>query len=102
MRAKSSYYLEQYHCNEGTPAVERPRQWSSYLCSKAKTVCRPALAAKLDREIRLHAMLTCELMMKCEMLVILKYYKGGKGISMWTGGTNIPVYVLLNEFCCCK
>ncbi|MCD7455280.1 hypothetical protein HAX54_027655 [Datura stramonium] len=48
------------------------------------------------------AMLTCELMRKCEMLVIMKYNKGGIGRSMLTGGVNSPVCVLVNEFCCSK
>ncbi|MCD9558426.1 hypothetical protein HAX54_015800, partial [Datura stramonium] len=47
-------------------------------------------------------MVTCELMKKCEMLVIMKYNKGGIGRSMLTEGTNIPVCVLLNEFHCSK
>ncbi|MCE2055788.1 hypothetical protein HAX54_043429, partial [Datura stramonium] len=33
-----------------------------------------------------------------EMLVIVKYNNSGKGRSIFIGGTNIPVCVLLSEF----
>ncbi|MCD7463869.1 hypothetical protein HAX54_051589 [Datura stramonium] len=43
-------------------------------------------------------MLTCELMRKCEILVIMKCNKSGKGRSMLNGGKNSPVCVLFSGF----
>ncbi|MCE5166687.1 hypothetical protein HAX54_024211, partial [Datura stramonium] len=48
------------------------------------------------------AMLICELMMKCERLVIMKYHNGGKGRSILIGEMNVPVCDLHSEFRCSK
>ncbi|MCD9645925.1 hypothetical protein HAX54_035331, partial [Datura stramonium] len=48
------------------------------------------------------AMLTCELMRKYQILVIMKCNKGGKERSILTGGTNSPFCVLFNGFRCSK